>query len=109
MEKAKQIAQIDDEFFRMTLLVPEGTELVTELATVFWDPKARASHKKVPTSAVPNDHFDAFQYAHHRLINMQRLPPPAPTMQETILARERLAAKRASKGWRHQLMGGRRN
>jgi hypothetical protein len=110
LEKAKQIAQIDDEFFRLTLLVPEGTELVTELATVFWDPKAKANHKKVPTSAVPNDHFDAFQYAHHRLVNMQRTPAPAPSIQEQLIAREKLAAQRAERGgWKAQLVGGRRN
>lgn len=106
-EKAQQIRRMDDDMKRDggIIMVPKGGPTATQFRTVFWDKKALAKGKKVPTSAVKNDLTDAGQYGYIKIVNLQSVPPPPLTVQERMVAeaRTRMDPKRQPRDWKGSL------
>lgn len=115
LEKAQQMRRIDDDFKRdctlpdgrksKILLVPKGSQLSLEARTMFWDKKQLEKHKKVPTSAVPNDHWDGGQYMYTELCNLQVFPERPETLDERM-RREALEAARGGnvRDWKSAML-----
>lgn len=106
-EKEQQLRRMDDDLFREVLVVAKGDAFCDEARTVFWDKKKLEQHKKVPTSAVPNDHLDAGQYSYLRLVNLQVLPPIPETLDERMRreAMEAASGRGGPRDWKTAVLG----